>query len=128
MSKEETTFKGGVSEENEETQELPKISGIQNLPKDKVQENVQEIEKEKQEYLEKNEKEKDNQEASKDNLNTKNNQEELNKQNLRDGETTKPHEKSQELGGEAQEEFDEEPEFKSEKEINKKEDEILDIF
>ena len=80
----------------EPEERLPEIPGVQNLPKEKIQEDIQAIEKEKEEYLKKN--------SEKTEDNSIQNTEE-------------------------KEEFDEEPEFKDEKEINKKEeDEILDIF
>jgi len=41
-------LKGGLGGE---AQELPKIPGIQNLPKEKIEEDIKAIEKEKQEYL-----------------------------------------------------------------------------
>ena len=75
---------------SEESQEQPpKIPGIQNLPKEKVEEDIQIIKKEKQEYLKEHPEEKES----------------------------------------SKEKFDEEPEFKEEKDINKKEEnEVLDIF
>ena len=96
VSEEVPTPKGGLGGEAQE--KPPEIPGIQNLPKEKVEESIKTIEKEKQEYLKEH------------------------------PEEEVPTPKGG-LGGEAQEEFDKEPEFKDEKEINKKEDdEVLDIF
>ena len=93
--------KKGLVEGNSK-EEPPKIPGIENLPKEKIEEDIKIIEKEKQEYLKEHPEEKEEEEPASEG----------------------------ELGGESpKEEFDEEPEFKDEKGINKKDDDgILDIF
>ena len=106
--KEEFVKPQNTKEEENSSEEKPlKIPGIQNLPKEEVEENIQAIEKEKQEYLKEHPEEADETNASEDVKRGDNNE------GLVEG----------------SQEFDHEPEFKDEKEINKKdEEEVLDIF
>jgi len=86
-------------EEALESKVIPKIPGISKLTKEKIEENIKEIEKEKSDYLKESTKEKEN--------------------NIENPEKNKNLE----------EEFDQEPEFKNKEEINKKEKgDALDIF
>jgi len=94
---------GGLGGEVQE--QPPKIPGIENLPKEKIEDNIKKIEKEKQEYI-------------------KEHPEEKKEVPLKEDKTEESQNKET-----SKEEFDKEPEFKDEKEINKKEeDETLDIF
>ena len=97
----------------EPAEEHPKIPGIQNLPKEELEEDIKAIEKEKQEYL-------------KEHPEEKKTEEEPIKEEVKDAEPLSENSGEDEN---SQEKFDEEPEFKEEKEINKKEeDKVLDIF